>query len=233
MKKYVLASDLNQQAKEKLNLLGFEVISFHDNESVGRKIRNHADLSFFDCNDGTLFIAAEMSEYKTIFQNLGYEVRILSHKLGEKYPYDVPLNCLTLGEYLICNVDTVSSDVLKYFRDKKVNIVNVRQGYTKCSVIPVNGHAIITDDKSIGKKCKEYNIDVLTVSKGSVLLDGFDYGFIGGTAGKLSDTQIAFNGDINTHTDCEKIIDFLKKHNMQAVSLADGPLYDIGSIIVL
>lgn len=233
MKKFVFASGLKPNAEEKLRMSGIEVIAFKNNESVGCEVQNHADLSFLDCNDGTLFIAYEMSCYRDFLENLGYKVRVLNHKLGEKYPYDVPLNCLVSGENLICNVDTVSSDVLEYFRKKNFNIIHVNQGYTKCSVLPVKDRVIITDDDAVGRKCRDNGFDVLTVSKGSVLLDGFDYGFIGGAAGKISDTQIVFNGDVKSHADGERIIEFLKKHDMQAVSLSDGPLYDIGSIINL
>ena len=233
MSRYVLASGLSPSATEKLESVGIEIIGFHDNESVGVNVRNHADLSFLDCNDGTVFIASEMYEYKEIIENLGYAVRVLENKLGEKYPSDVPLNCVVLGKYLICNVDTVSSTVLQYFRNKGAVVINVKQGYTKCSVIPVSDNALITDDSSIAEGCRMCGLDVLLVSKGSVRLDGFEYGFIGGTAGKLNDTEIIFNGDLTTHRDCEKITEFLSEHGVNAFSLALGQLCDIGSIIVL
>lgn len=230
MSKYILASGLKAEAKEKLTSLGFKIIEFHNNKSVSREVSHHADLSFLDCGDGVIFIAREMCDYKSLLENSGYDVRVLDNNLGRKYPDDVPLNCVVLDEYLICNIDTVAESVLQYFKNKK--IINVRQGYTKCSSIPVNGQAVITDDESIWKRCVENNIDVLKVSKGSVYLDGFEYGFIGGTAGMISDTQIAFNGDISTHPDCNDIISFLKKYGMTAVSLANGKLHDIGSMIV-
>lgn len=231
MSKCILASGLKPAAKEKLTLLGYEITEFHYNESVSREVMHHADLSFLDCGDGVIFIAKEMNDYRSFLENYGYTVRVLENKLGSKYPDDVPLNCVVLDEYLICNVDTVSEAVLQYFRDKK--IINVRQGYTKCSVIPVNGSAVITDDETIAKQCMRYSIDVLKVSKGCVVLDGFDYGFIGGTAGRISDTEIVFNGDIMTHPDSNKIVSFLNKYGITAVSLAKGKLYDIGSMIVI
>ena len=68
MSKFVIASGLLPATVEKLNAMGIGIITFHDNESVGVNVRNHADLSFLDCNDGTVFIASEMYEYKEIIR---------------------------------------------------------------------------------------------------------------------------------------------------------------------
>ena len=71
---------------------------------------------------------------------------------------------------------------------------------------------------------------MLKISKGSVYLPGFDYGFIGGASGKIADDEIIFNGDISKHPDYKNIMSFLCKHNVKAVSFKDK-LEDIGSII--
>lgn len=233
MKKYVLASHLAQCAADKLSLLGYETVDFKFNPSISSEVCYHADLSFFDCGDGTIFIAKEMFEYRRFLENLGYDVRILNKNLGDKYPHDVPLNCVFTGEYLICNIETVDLDLLQYFKLKNIKIIDVHQGYTKCSVLPVSERALITDDVAIGEKCREHGLDVLIVKKGSVCLDGFDYGFIGGASGRLNDSLIVFNGDITQHAQGAYIVDFLQKYNMDVVSLSDSRLYDIGSIIPL
>lgn len=231
MSKLLISSGLSDAAIANLTHGEFEILDFHYNPAVGKNIAHHADISFLDCCDGTVFAAREMSEYVCVIKSYGYNVQIISEHLGKAYPNDVLLNCVPMGEFLICNTDTVSQTVLHHFKNKK--IINVRQGYTKCSVIPVNGNALITDDESIANECTLNGIDVLKVSKGSVCLPGFNYGFIGGTAGKISDNQIAFNGDISTHADHFEIINFLSKYKIKAVSLCSGPLLDIGSLIVL
>jgi hypothetical protein len=65
---------------------------------------------------------------------------------------------------------------------KNFNIIDVKQGYTKCSVLPVSNNAFITDDISIYNQCVSFGIDVLYVGKGDVSLPGYNYGFIGGCA---------------------------------------------------
>ena len=230
--KCVIANGLSDSAKNKLNNLGIRVFETRSNDSVNKNISLHADISFLFDGEGTLFIASEMAEYKNIFTGI-VSVVIIPEKLGNEYPRDVLLNCVPLGKKLICNVDTVSQTVLEYFKNKDYDILNVRQGYTKCSVIPVSDNSIITDDLSIAKLCLSENIDVLTVSKGCVKLYGYDYGFIGGASGRISENTIVFCGDINSHPDSESILQFLDKYGMTAISLDDSPLYDIGSIIPL
>lgn len=231
MRKYALASKLSIIATKKLNEMGFEIINFPQNTNVDERISHHADLSFFVC-DKDIFIAQEMECLVSKLQSTGYNVHVSDAPLGKAYPADVKLNCVSFGKYLMCNVDTVSKAVLKYSIQKGKAVINVNQGYTKCSVIPVADNAIITDDESICKKCVEYGIDVLKVSKGKVLLTGFDYGFIGGTAG-VYDNMIAFNGDIFSHPDGKQITDYIKKQGKIPVSLAEYELVDTGSLIFL
>ncbi len=233
MKKTVIANGLSDTAKTKLKQQGTDVIETAPNSAVCEKISLHADVSFLFDGENTLFIASEMAEYKEMFRNVVSDVIIIPEKLGKEYPRDVLLNCVILGRKLICNVDTVSPTVLKYFTEKGFSVVNVKQGYTKCSVLPVSYNAIITDDPSIAKACTSHGIDVLTVLKGSVILDGFDYGFIGGASGRISEDTVAFCGNIDSHPDSDKIKRFLDKYGLKPLSLDDNGLYDIGSIIPL
>lgn len=232
MKKYVIASGLSSKAKEALAQYGIGVIGFHKNNSVSPPVENHADLSFIYLGDNKIFIAREMEDLSDSFTDKGFDAIVNTDFLGNKYPLDVPLNCADTGEFLIANVDTVSKYVLEYFKRQGRRIINVKQGYTKCSVVPVNRQALITDDESVYNASKNY-LDALYVKKGFVKLSGYNYGFIGGASGKITDKVIAFNGNIKTHPDFFMISEFLKKYNMEAVSLTDEPLIDIGSIIPL
>lgn len=232
MRKFILASSLKDNAVSKLNELGYEIINFSDNPNLDKRIAHHADLSFF-VSDKDIFIAREMAYLKDELEAIGCDVFVEASVTDKFYPADVKLNCVAFGGYFLCNVDTVSQNVLNSMMKKGKTVINVKQGYTKCSVIPVGDNAIITDDEAISRKCREYSIDVLKIQKGNVILDGFDYGFIGGTAGELCNGIIAFNGDVFSHPDGEKIAEFIKKHNKTHLSLAEGELVDIGSLILL
>lgn len=230
MIKTVIASGLCSDAHEFLIKSGIKVLTFPNNPNVDPRVAHHADLSFFFDGIDTLFAASEFSDFSDLLRKYCKNTVFINKKLDKKYPEDVLLNCVCVGKNFICNEDTVSSEVFDKMKNSGYNIINVKQGYTKCSVIPVSENAMITDDESIYNACANAGIDVLKVSKGSVALNGFDYGFIGGTAGKIADNEIIFNGNITDHTDFERIDLFLKKYGVKAVYFG-SQLEDIGSII--
>lgn len=233
MKRAVIANGLSEKATECLKQFGIDVVETKANIAVNENISFHGDISFLYDGYDTLFIASEMAEYKDIFSSFVSEIIVIPERLGCDYPSDVLLNCVTVGRKLVCNVDTVSPTVLKYFTEMGYDVINVNQGYTKCSVLPVSDNAIITDDPSIAKACVLHCVDVLTVSKGAVKLAGYSYGFIGGASGKIFPDTVAFCGDIDTHPDSASIRAFLSKYGINALSLDNNRLYDIGSIIPL
>lgn len=231
MSTLAIASKLKKDAEQKLRDMGCEIIDFIPNPNVDKRIAHHSDLSFFAYGND-IFIAREMEYLAQKLVSYGFNVHIEPDYLGVSYPCDVRLNCVAFGDYFLCNESTVSASVLRFFKENGKTVINVNQGYTKCSVIPVSDNAIITDDISIAKACRKYGIDVLEVSKGNVILEGYDYGFIGGTAGVLNDI-IVFNGDILTHPDGNRVVDFVNAQNKTHLSLAEGELEDTGSIIFL
>ena len=55
----------------------------------------------------------------------------------------------------------------------------LKQGYTKCSILPIREKAIITSDKNIAKELLNYDFDVLLLPSGDIILPSLNYGFIG------------------------------------------------------
>ena len=78
-------------------------------------------------------------------------------------------------------------------------------------------------------KAASPHLDVLLIRPGYIILKGFDYGFIGGTCGRIGD-EIIFNGDISAHPDYDAIQAFIKSRGLD-IKYFDYPLEDIGSII--
>ncbi len=232
MKKTVIIS---HKADEMINLLrndGYDIIMTESNKSVDERIADHADISFFFDGNDTLFVAKELSHSAEKLRKFCKNIIILGDNLGDIYPSDVRLNCVRLGNFFICNTNTVSQTILSHINKLGCTVIDVSQGYTKCSVVPVNNNSIITDDKSVADSCKAYGIDVLYISKGDVLLSGFSYGFIGGTAGLLSYNKLYFNGDISFHNNFKYIKEFLDERKVDFACVTKS-LTDIGSIIPL
>ncbi len=150
-------------------------------------------------------------------------------KLGSVYPHDIPFNAACTGRFLICNAEHTSSRILKKAELLGLTIINVRQGYAKCSCVVVDENSIITYDRGIAREALKAGLDVLTVAPGHVKLEGYGTGFIGGTSGRIGDT-IVFNGSLDTHPDTEAIRDFIRSRGL-AIKEFDYELTDIGSII--
>lgn len=189
----------------------------------------HSDLHLLHLGGKKLILSREQQGSEQYLSSLGFSVKVLSSPLGSIYPEDVPLNAAVFGSRVIFNPVTVTP--LADFSDFAA--ISVRQGYTKCSVVPVNAHTIITDDSAIAQKAEASELDVLLVSKGDVRLPGREYGFIGGCCGLIAPDKMLFNGDLSTHRDGEKIKAFLSAHGVSCVCVGEYPLTDIGGILPL
>ena len=162
-------------------------------------------------------------------------------KLARNYPGNICYNAVCTGKYFIHNLQYTDPDLLAAAGTKaeaehtNLTKIHVKQGYTRCSLLPVDDRSFITSDTGIAKTLADYDTDVLLISPGHILLPGFDYGFIGGTGGGLplaSRRRLVVNGNIETHPDYKKIATFLEDRDIDLYDPNNSPLMDIGSILV-
>ena len=130
-----------------LQNIGIDVIELNLNKKLGL-LANHADMLVFDGGNGNFVIDIEQDILCEKINKQGGTVKNTSFEDSAAYPKDVLLNAAVVGEYLICNKKTISCDILD-FTDYK--IIDINQGYSKCSTCIVNSQAIITDDISVDK----------------------------------------------------------------------------------
>ena len=152
-------------------------------------------------------------------------------EIGAAYPENIRFNAVCLDRYFIHNLRYTSPALLRQAHELGLHPVNVRQGYTKCNCVVVDGSAVITADRGIVsalKKCPD--IDVLPISQGFVNLVKFEYGFLGGASGRVGD-EIIFNGNMIDHPDHEAIRQFIENRGLRMTYFPDYPLTDIGSIL--
>ena len=155
---------------------------------------------------------------------------VIIENIKSPYPNDCLLNFADIGDYIICNKAILTKEIVELLPNKQ--IIDVKQGYSKCSVCICKYNTIITDDISIYNAVLQYdNIKSLLVEKGSVRIDKYDYGFIGGCCGLIDKDILLFNGDLSTHSDFDKIKNFLYDNNVKYIDIKGKPLTDIGSII--
>lgn len=227
----VALSNSAGESIRKLNDKGIETIIIPDNPLLPEPVKSHADLQILHMGNDVIFCQNE--HLCTGESEKKFNIHKISESAGNKYPEDVRLNCTIIGDKIICNEKTVSRDVLEFAYTNDYTIINVNQGYSRCSICVIDENAIITDDESIYTAAGKFLNDAELISKGSIVLKGYNYGFIGGCCGKLNKNEIGFNGLIESHKDYKKITDILNRNHIICTELSRGPLTDIGGIIPL
>lgn len=152
------------------------------------------------------------------------------NEIGDEFPNYLGYNGVFLDKYFIHNLKYTSPVLLEEAKCLGVRLINVKQGYTKCSCVVVDGESVITSDEGILRALRNYpDINVLPIRQGYVGLSGFECGFIGGTSGRIGNNVI-FNGDLDMHPDGDAIRKFVRARGLEAVDFKGRVLYDIGSV---
>lgn len=228
--KIVAMSTNNKELVNRVEELGIKVLSSENLSKLLIFEQYHTDLQFLHYNKDTVFVLKECTSLKENLKKYFPNVIEISKNIDKDYPNNVMLNCVVLNDKLICNTKTIADEVLQMAIKDNLKIINVNQGYTKCSTCIVNENAIITSDKSIYKSCRN-EMDVLLIRQGYIELTETDYGFIGGSSFKYNRNTLVFTGNIKLHPDYENIKSFAQNHNVELFSLTENAIIDIGSII--
>ncbi len=197
-----------------------------DLPEIDSRTAYHADLSL--CVLGDTVVCAP-SLYEKIDKIDGFNIIKGESEPQDPYPHDVLYNAAVVGKHIFCNLTATDSVLIEVAKKKGFNLINVKQGYARCSTLPVTDSALITSDNGIYSASLKLGFDTLLVSNEDVLLDGYPYGFIGGTGGILKNKMV-FCGDITRHRDFEKIKEFCGKYFVEIVYTSE-PLRDFGSVL--
>lgn len=214
--------------------LGIKVICIANNDGIAAPVRAHADMSAYYCGNGELIISKNIFDScNAVMFPAGTAPRCSADGQSEKYPLDIGLNACEVGNVVFCSVENTDKAILEYAEKSGKKLINVRQGYTKCSVCVLDEKHIITADKSIAVAAQCEGIEALLIEAGFFELPGYDYGFIGGSCFKCSADTIAFTGSLDGHPDKAYILEFINKLGLKVVYLTNGRCFDVGSILPL
>ena len=207
-------SDKCRKALKKLNI-PFTIIP--QNASLPSPVCTHPDMSAVKIC-GRLFSSGDMAKF--------FGAADTGEAFGDRYPYDVIFNGFEFCENLVCNENTFSKAVLQFAKDNGLRVINVKQGYAKCSTLVLGTKGVITADISIANALEKV-CRVLLIEAGGILLVPYDYGFIGGASFTIGE-NVYFFGDISSHKNCDRILEFISECGFNAISLSDEPLFDCG-----
>lgn len=210
------------------------VIKSIECKELDPNIAYHPDMVMHPISYDTLIIAPNVYDYyKENLSPLGIKVIKGETKLENKYPKDIAYNVARLKDVAIHNF-RYTDEILKfYFKRQNIELVNIRQGYSKCSLAVIDDISGITSDKYMYKKLIQKGYDLLLIKPGYIKLYGYEYGFVGGTCGNFSKKSILFSGVFNNHPDFKKMVSFIESRNIDIKILSKSSIKDIGTIITL
>ncbi len=201
----------------------YEIIPSFIHEKLQKPVSSHPDMTILPVGD--VFVCCPES-YEYYKEFLGE--RLISGKttLSSHYPNDIAYNVLIYKNKAFGKKDYIDSVVLKELKKRDIELINVNQGYAKCSCVVCYSGVITADDSIFKAMCKN-GVNSLKITPGHVKLTGYDYGFVGGASGVI-DGKLTFFGDVSKHPDFLKIKEFCDFDYF-----GDFDLTDIGTIFCI
>lgn len=226
--KIIIDSRMRKIEKEYLSQYG-DLIELPYQSSVYDEISSHPDIFFCKINN-QIFQAPNLKLENKLKTKQG------SNSVGAQYPEDIKYNICQIGKRVIYNFKYTDPAVAKYIDSTGIQKINIKQGYSKCSISVTSENSCITSDEGICETLKRKNIDVLLLGNTNIrLLDknGLQTkmsGFIGGATAVIEDKFIIF-GDSNKISNKASLIEHLNNHNLKLVDFKNLEIIDYGSII--
>lgn len=229
----MVVSPLYDGVTADLRSLGIKLILTEKCEDLQDPVSFHPDMLCHHFGGRNILVYPYSYSLERELLEIGMLVERYKKPLTAQYPGDVALNAAQVGENLICNKKYTderlfSSDTYKYKR-----IINIAQGYAKCSTLIVDETSIVTSDCQLAALWKEAGLSALLVSPGGIRLDGHDYGFIGGAGVKISPSELYFTGTLSSYKDAHLLREFLLERGITPLEGAYDRLVDVGSMIPL
>ena len=207
--------------------LGFKVVPADYIHGIDTSVAGHPDMQLVKVGNKVIVNPHSFEHYKKHLK--GVELICGKTVVQGKYPEYTAYNIALGGGVAIHNFKHTDPVVLEELNGFEK--INVKQGYTKFSVV-TTPYGIITADKGIVKACRESGITCIETAPGDISLEGKDNGFIGGASG-YSDGVLYFSGDVTKHPDFDKIKKFCDEKGIEILCLSNDKLADVGSIIII
>ena len=230
VKNVIVDFRISDDAKNTLLKLDINIIPTFNLKSLYNAVCGHPDMQLHQLNEQCIVCEPTLyNYYKLKLPDLTILKGITT--LKDKYPYDIAYNAARVGKCVFHNLKYTDLSIIEYYQAHGVKLINVKQGYTKCSICVLNENAIITSDKMIADLAEKNNIEVLFYNPKEIRLFELSNGFIGGICGKIAPDILAVNGNIERLSDFYNFIDFCNKHKINVLNLSNEIPLDIGSII--
>jgi len=231
----VVDGRLESEIEAELIKQGLELIKTNIHKGVYEAISFHPDVMLHHLlGRDIVYAPGTHSALLSALKEKGFRLIKGSAKLSIAYPGNIAYNVARVGNLAFHNLNYTDPLLKEALIKMGVDLVHVKQGYSKCSISIINERSIITSDKGIAEAAINKGVEALLIeSDENISLPGLKGGFLGGSSGLIDKNKWVVTRDIKTLKSAKKIQNFLDQKNMQIISLVQGQPIDIGSIIPL
>lgn len=235
-----LIVDYRTSEKELQRLLsfGFNLIPTEKVTALYEAVDGHPDIQFF-LIENKLIAHKELSKNQMeLLSKLGVSIVLGNSSLSLPYPGNIPYNALFAPDLLMHRLDAtdpvILNEITKLKKSREIMLINVRQGYSRCSCAYVGNNSYITEDTVMADKLLTLGKQVFYQKHSNVYLEGFDFGFIGGAISLISihgEELVLISGSLDSYFYGKELMEFLKRRNIRYECIGEGKLMDRGTII--
>ena len=222
--------------KQTLKNLGYKLIEIKKSTKVYPEISSHVDI--FACKVKNKIIA-EKSFYNILKSKVKNNEILISGDttISFDYPNDIKYNVCIVGNKAIHNFKYTDSKLAQELNKNNFELINVKQGYSNCSIAVIDENSIILNDRGLYNTLKNSSLDILFLDyiPDIKLFDengkkSKKNGFIGGAISRIGDNVVVF-GDLDKIDCYEKIRNFIKKRDLNIIEFKKLDVVDYGGAI--
>lgn len=223
--------------KQALRNLGYELIEIKKSDSVYPEISSHVDIFACKVKDK---IIVEKSAYKMLKNKLNNDENILisgETMISYDYPNDIKYNVCIVGNKAIHNFKHTDSKITQELEKNNFEIINVKQGYSNCSIAVIDERSIILSDRGLYNNLKNSGLDILFldyIPDIKLFDENGEYsqkkGFIGGAISRIDENVVVF-GDLDKIDYYGNIRNFIESRNLKIIDFEGLDVVDYGGVI--
>lgn len=233
--KYLLIDErMRDVEKQTLKNLGYELIEIKKSTNVYPEISSHVDIFACKVKDK---IVVEKHIYDILKNKFKRKIIKGDSTVQNVYPNDINYNVCIVGNKAIHNFKYTDSKIISELNKNNFELINVKQGYSNCSIVVIDENSIILSDKGLYNSLKNRGIDMLFldyIHNIKLLNENGEYsqknGFIGGAVSRIGDNIVVF-GDLDKIDYDGKIKGFIKKRNLNIIDFKRLDVIDYGGVI--
>jgi|GEM_PF-749364 len=215
--------------------LGYEIVKVKKHDNIYNEISSHTDIFCSKIGDTVIFEEGSLSSKID-----NKYISMYGDKVDNSYPNCAIYNVCTVDNYAIHNFSMTDKTVMSILQSKGYDLINVKQGYTNCSILPLSNKCCITSDKGIYGTLVDNDFDVLYIDQCELDIKLFSSndtysnmsGFSGGCSSVMNDTVIFF-GDLDKFKCKEKLMNYIYSKGYKIKDFKNMDIIDYGSCIFI